>query len=58
MRLIIDNAYVRDVRHISYTAQIQAAHALEKIINATTFSDIPHLKPLRGHNRFYRIRFG
>jgi mRNA interferase RelE/StbE len=58
MRLIIDKSYIKDVRHFNHTTQIQAAEALESILDAQTFSDIPHLKPLKGQLRHYRIRFG
>jgi hypothetical protein len=51
MRLIIDKSYIRDVRHVNHTTQIQAAEALESILDAQTFSDIPHLKPLKGQQR-------
>jgi mRNA interferase RelE/StbE len=58
MRLIIDNSYIKDVRHLNHSTQIQAAEILEKIVNAQTFSEILHLKPLKGHPHYYRLRVG
>jgi mRNA-degrading endonuclease RelE of RelBE toxin-antitoxin system len=53
MRLIIDKSYIKDVRHLNHTAQTQAAEALESILDAQSFSDIPHLKPLKGQLPHY-----
>ena len=36
--------------------QLQVIAMLQNIEQATTFSDIAHLKSLKGHPRYYRIR--
>jgi mRNA interferase RelE/StbE len=38
--------------------QKQAIGALETVINASTFSDIPNLKKIAGHDNYYRLRIG
>ncbi len=58
MRLIISNRYIREMRNINRVTQYQAAEALEQLQNAQTFSDILHLKSLKGHPNYYRLRVG
>lgn len=48
----------KNMAQLPNTVQIQAIQALETIEIATTFAEIPHLKPLKGHRNFYRIRIG
>jgi mRNA interferase RelE/StbE len=58
MRLIINKSYLKDIRGVSHTVQIQSAEALENLVNAPTFSDIQNFKPMTGHPGYYRIRIG
>lgn len=58
MQLIIDNSYTKDLRRLPHVVQIQTALALERVVNAQTFADIPNIKALKGSPQYFRIRVG
>ena len=58
MQLNISKSYLRDLRGINHTVQLQANDTLEKLKQAHAFSEIQHLEPIIGHPGYYRIRIG
>lgn len=58
MQIIIDNTYIKDLRQLPHAIQVQTALALERVAEARTFADIPHLKALKGVRHYFRIRVG
>lgn len=58
MRFQDSKEFRKNLAQLPNSAQLQAIEAIEKIEIATNFSDIPHLKPLKGYKNFYRMRVG
>jgi mRNA interferase RelE/StbE len=52
-----DSLYFRKLlKKLPTDAQRGVVDAIEEIANAQTFGDIKDLKPLKGHQNYYRIR--
>ena len=58
MRFQDTKEFRKSLTRLPNAVQIQAIQAIENIEAATTFSDIPHFKALKGYRNYYRIRIG
>ena len=48
----------KELSGLPLAIQVQIIAALDKIEQAETFADIPHLKAMKGSPQYYRIRAG
>ena len=58
MEIEIQKGFEKDARRMPTRIQQQAALAIQSIIIAVTFSDVPHLRQLSGYTNYYRIKIG
>ena len=49
-------AFRKELLNLPTETQLQAIECLENIEKATTFSEISHLKKLKGHSGYFRVR--
>lgn len=58
MEIDVQRNFAKDMRRIPKEIQKEVALVLQSIIAADTIADIPHLKSLRGHQNYFRIKIG
>ena len=49
-------AFRKELLNLPTETQLQVIKCLENIEKATTFSEISHLKKLKGHSEYFRVR--
>jgi len=59
MKILIDKSFVKDVDKIR---DKKILHNLNKLIieleNSKSFTELPHVKKIKGYDSFFRIRIG
>ena len=59
MKILIDKSFVKDVDKIR---DKKVLHNLNKLIieleNSKSFTELPHVKKIKGYDSFFRIRIG
>ena len=58
MKTVDTRKFRKNLEKLPPSDQISVLDALDAIELAESFSEVRHLKPLKGHKNFYRLRVG
>lgn len=58
MKIEIRSSFLRDVKKIQKVQKIKLEETYKLLKECENITQIPHLKKLKGHHGFYRIKIG